>query len=338
MPTNKLASFRYRVIDKCLSNKYKKYTLDELLKTLSNELYEQFGIDKGVSRRTFFNDINVMRSPYPRGFNAPIICKNGYYQYEDPDFSITKSPFNEADLANLHEAFLLLQQFKGLPLLESLSSIIAKLKSEMAYYNLPTHQIILFDTNHDYTGLKWIDLLYSFIRNENVIKLKYKPFIEEKASVYKIHPYLLKEYNNRWFLLAWNEDENLIFNFALDRIKQVKKVKGKYNAAMRALIMHYFDHIIGVSVPRKHKIETIKLKVDAKFYPYLETKPLHHSQRLVESGEKEKIITLELIINTELELMLMKYFDRMEVISPNHLRKNILKMIKHGLNEWNKQS
>lgn len=334
MPTNKLASFRYRVIDKCLSNKYKKYTLEDLLSRMSQELQEQFGIDKGVSRRTFFNDINVMRSPYPRGFDAPIVCKNGYYMYEDPDFSIMHSPYNEDDLASLQEAVLLLEQFRGLSHLESLYGVLGKLKAEMASFNKPMWRPILLDTHTAYSGAKWIEPLYQSIRDEKCIQLVYKPFIEEKESTHTVHPYLLKEYNNRWFLLGLNQEEHQVFNYALDRIQLIKKSKGVYNKQYRDQLIHYFDHIIGVSLPRDGHVETIVLDVDVSLYPYLETKPLHASQRPVDTSGKIKRIELRLIPNAELEFWLMQYADRIEVIEPVSLRRTIKKRIETAHRKW----
>ena len=336
MPANKLASFRYRVIDKCLSNKYKKYTLDSLLSKISQELQDQFGIDKGVSRRTFFNDINIMRSPYPRGFDAPIVCKNGYYVYDDPDYSIMHSPYNEEDLASLEEAVSLLEQFKGLPQMESMYGVLGKLKAEMVSFSKPLIQPILLDTNNSYVGTKWIEPLYQFIREEKCIQLFYKPFIEEKEYTKLIHPYLLKEYNNRWFLLGWNQEDNSINNFALDRIVKVKKIKGNFNDDNRNKILDYFNNIIGVSLPRNSQVEKIILKVDDLFYPYLETKPLHNSQRLLYSREKKFIVELQLIPNAELEFWLMQYVDRIEVIQPLSLRKSIKKRIETANIKWSK--
>ncbi|MCX7744267.1 MAG: WYL domain-containing protein [Flavobacteriales bacterium] len=334
MPTNKLASFRYRVIDKCLRNKYRKYTLEDLLHVLSKELYEQFGIDKGVSRRTFFNDINVMRSPYPRGFDAPIVCKNGYYMYEDPEFSIMHSPYNEDDLAALQEAINLLEQFKGLLHLESLYGILGKLKAEMATYHFPASPVILFDKNDAYAGIRWIEPLHGFIRKEQCLKLTYKPFIEEKEIEHTVHPYLLKEYNNRWFLLGWNEEEKLIYNFALDRIQQIKKCKCSFYKKGKELLLHYFDHIIGVSFPRDGHIERIVLDVNEELYPYLETKPLHPSQRPLDTSGKIKRIELQIIPNAEFEFLLMKYADRLEVVEPINLRKSIKKRLEKALRRW----
>ena len=94
MATNKNASYRYRVIDNCLKNTARKWTLNDLIKTISEKLDEDLGIYKGVSKRTVQNDISIMRSMYPRGFDAPIVCKDGNYYWDDSN--ITESTFESA--------------------------------------------------------------------------------------------------------------------------------------------------------------------------------------------------------------------------------------------------
>ena len=89
MPVNRNALIRLRTIDKCLQNRYRKWTLDDLIDACSDALYEYEGIDKGVSRRTVQGDIQLMRSN-KLGYNAPIIVKEKkYYTYEDPNYTIT---------------------------------------------------------------------------------------------------------------------------------------------------------------------------------------------------------------------------------------------------------
>ena len=92
MPVNKNALLRYKTIDRCLRNKYRRWTLDGLVEACSDALYEMEGITRGVSVRTIQADIQMMRSD-KLGYNAPIeVYDNKYYRYEDPDYSITDSP------------------------------------------------------------------------------------------------------------------------------------------------------------------------------------------------------------------------------------------------------
>jgi predicted DNA-binding transcriptional regulator YafY len=322
MPATKLASFRYRVIDSCLSNRNRKWTMEDLINKVSEKLEEEFFIEKGVSKRTLQYDINVMRSAHPRGFDAPILCEQGYYSYEDPEFSIANSPFNADDLNDLQEAISVLKQFKGLPHMESMYGIVGKLESEMSTFNTSAKSPILFDTNDGYAGVQWIEPLFKAIKEEKCIQIKYQPFSLEAPMDFKVHPYLLKEYNNRWFMFGLNDAENLIYNFPLDRIQGVKNAKGKFNEQGKTQTLHYFDHIIGVTLPRDAKVELIQLEVDPELLPYVVTKPVHKSQKISE-GKKGSILELNLIINPELTFWIMQYADKITVVKPIALKKTI---------------
>lgn len=97
MPANLNALIRYKTIDRCLGRKYAHYTIEQLQDVCSEALGEFCGIYKRVSQRTIRDDIRVMRSDI-LGFNAPIICKEGYYRYADPGFSIFSASIKELTL------------------------------------------------------------------------------------------------------------------------------------------------------------------------------------------------------------------------------------------------
>lgn len=92
MPINKNALLRYKTIDRCLRNRYRRWTLDDLVEACSDALYEMEGITRGVSVRTVQADIQIMRSD-KLGYNAPIeVYDNKYYRYDDTEYSITETP------------------------------------------------------------------------------------------------------------------------------------------------------------------------------------------------------------------------------------------------------
>ena len=109
MPANKNALIRYKTIDNCLRNRYKRWTLDDLVEACSEALYDMAGIKKGVCARTVQLDIQIMRSD-KLGYYAPIeVYDRIYYRYADPDYSITKNPLSEEDCNLIQKAILLLK-------------------------------------------------------------------------------------------------------------------------------------------------------------------------------------------------------------------------------------
>ena len=112
MPANKNALIRYKTINNCLRNRYRRWTLDDLVDACCDALYDMEGITKGVCSRTVQMDIQIMRSD-KLGYNAPIeVYDRIYYRYADPDYSITEMPLSIEDCKLIKEAIILLEKKK----------------------------------------------------------------------------------------------------------------------------------------------------------------------------------------------------------------------------------
>ena len=112
MPANKHALIRYKTIDNGLRNRYRRWTLDDLVEACSDALYDMEGITKGVCARTVQMDIQIMRSD-KLGYNAPIeVYDRIYYRYADPDYSITEMPLSVEDYKLIKKAIIILEDKK----------------------------------------------------------------------------------------------------------------------------------------------------------------------------------------------------------------------------------
>lgn len=109
MPANKNALIRYRVIDQCLRNRFRRWTIDDLVDACSEALYDMEGIRKGISLRTVQADIQMMRSD-KLGYNAPIeVYDQKYYRYADQNYSIDKALLEEEDIRLIEKAIALIE-------------------------------------------------------------------------------------------------------------------------------------------------------------------------------------------------------------------------------------
>lgn len=132
MPANKNALIRYKTIDRCLRNRYRRWTLDDLVDACSDALYDMEGIVKGISMRTVQGDIQIMRSD-KLGYNAPIeVYDNKYYRYADPDYSITDIPLTEDGYESVVKAIQLIQSTCKDKELKELGDVLAKVKDTLA--------------------------------------------------------------------------------------------------------------------------------------------------------------------------------------------------------------
>lgn len=319
MPANRNALIRYKTIDTCLRNKFRKWTLEDLIDACSDALYEYEGIDKGISRRTVQMDIQMMRSE-KLGYNAPIAVYDGkYYKYEEEDYSITNTPLSEQDLKTMSEAVEVLRQFKGFSYFSEMGGIVSRLEDHVTSARQKTVPVIDFEKNESLKGLDFLDTIYHAIVNKRVLQIKYRSFKARSANTFLFYPYLLKEYRNRWFVFG-RRKENLI-NLALDRIQTIEVAAGeKFIDNDLFEPETFFNDVVGVTKNIGSQAETVRFWVDAPNVPYVETKPFHRSQKIVEErADGSKIFEIRVIINQELQREFFGYADTLQVLSPQPL-------------------
>jgi predicted DNA-binding transcriptional regulator YafY len=319
MPVNRNALIRYKTIDTCLRNKYRQWTLEDLIDACSDALYEYEGIDKGISKRTVQMDIQMMRSE-KLGYNAPIVVyDNKYYKYEDEDYSITNTPLSEQDLKTMSEAVEVLRQFKGFSYFSGMGDIVSRLEDHVTSAKQKTIPIIDFEKNESLKGLDYLDTIYHSIVNKQVLNLKYRSFKARSANTFLFYPYLLKEYRNRWFVFGRRKG-NLI-NLALDRIHNIE-IAEKEKFVENDLFdpQTFFENLVGVTKNVGMKAETVRFWVNKQNAPYVETKPFHKSQKVVEQNEDgSKIFEINVVINQELQREFFGYADTIKILSPQPL-------------------
>jgi len=319
MPVNRNALIRYKTIDTCLRNIYRQWTLDDLIDACSDALYEYEGIDKGISKRTIQMDIQMMRSE-KLGYNAPIVVyDNKYYKYEDEDYSITNTPLSEQDLKTMSEAVEVLRQFKGFSYFSGMGDIVSRLEDHVTSAKQKTIPVIDFEKNESLKGLDYLDTIYHAVVNKQVLNMKYRSFKARSANTFLFYPYLLKEYRNRWFVFGRRKG-NLI-NLALDRIHNIEiaeKEKFIENDLFDPQI--FFDDLVGVTKNVGMKAETVRFWVDKQNAPYVQTKPFHKSQKVIEEHEDgSKVFEINVVINQELQREFFGYANTIKILSPQSL-------------------
>lgn len=315
MPLNKNALIRYKRIDQCLSNHYRLWTLQDLVEECADALYEYEGIRRGVSVRTVQSDIQMMRSD-KLGYEAPIeVYNHKYYRYSDPNYSITKLPISQNDIKTMREAVDLLRQFDEFDHFTEMSDVVSRLQDKLAIAG-GRKSIVDFERNSNLRGLKFLNPLYNYISNRIVVTVKYKTFTSVTARNYTVHPHLLKEYRNRWFLFATDNNKGYIMTLALDRIEKIdEEVHVPYRDNHQFNTQEYFKNLIGVT--KTQKVELIKFKVEKEQVGYVMTKPIHSSQVMKEMCEDGAAV-FEVFIepNYEFYNLMMGWCDTVKILSP----------------------
>ena len=224
----------------------------------------------------------------------------------------------------------MLASFRGMPQFDWMTDIIRKLKKK---YRISETQrnFLSFDSNVDLRGIDRFKELFNYILNEQPIRINYEPFGKIPFEA-EIHPYFLKQYNNRWFILGYNPEYKDISVFALDRIKKVESLNVDF--IQDTLIEDPFDYffdVIGTTIPNHGEIEKVILKFSPKRYQYVSAKPIHHTQK---SNDINLTITIEVIPNKELEAIILGFGKDVEVLEPEHLRQEIIEIMKESCTKY----
>jgi predicted DNA-binding transcriptional regulator YafY len=335
MSQNKNALIRYKTIDKCLQNKYRQWTLEDLIEACSEALFEYEGRENPISKRTIQMDIQLMRSE-KLGYNAPIVVYDKkYYKYEDDEFSITDIPLTETDMNVLTETVSMLKQFKDFSLFNDVSDILQRLEDKIYAEKSHTKPVIYLDKNDNLKGLHYLDEIYQAIIKKVTLVITYKSFKSIEESKFHFHPFILKEFNNRWFLIGKRKDSAPVSNLALDRIIAID-----YDFNLPYLeedfdAESFYKNIIGVTVNSGLQPRRIELWVNPENAPYVLTKPLHQSQRLIQENEdKSVIVHLFISPNYEMERLLLGFGDGIEILRPENLRNRMKKILQKALNRY----
>ncbi|MBL0330108.1 MAG: WYL domain-containing protein [Bacteroidetes bacterium] len=335
MPINKLALIRYKTIDNCLQNRFRKWTLEDLMEAVSDALYEYEGMTKGISKRTIQLDLQNMRSE-KLGYNAPIIVTDKkYYSYDESNYSITNTPLSKQDLGTLNEVLDVLKQFKGFGYFQELTGMVTKLEDKIYKQKHKGRSYIDFEKNELLKGLEFIDPLHKAIISKTALQLSYQSFKAEKPNDMIFFPYLLKEYRNRWFVLGANKKSRGIINLALDRIVELKELRSeKYHENKLIDIATYYNDTIGVTKAIGQKPQTIVIRIDKANAPYVKTKPLHTSQTILKEDSEGMIFSITVVWNFELERELLGFGEQIEVLAPKRLVGTIQSRLKNSLKKY----
>lgn len=338
MAINKLALIRYKIIDDCLRNKLRKWTLEDLIYTVSDKLYEQEGVENGVSKRTIQGDIQIMRSD-KLGYNAPIeILERKYYYYADEEYSITKAPMAEADMNRLKEAIELLKQFNAFQYLEDMSEMVARLEDRFYSSVGRTINYIQLEGNAQLKGLHFITPLYQSIRKQRALLITYQSFKARQPATAIYYPYLLKEYRNRWFLICRSKQANHLLNLALDRIIAVAEpINEPFEEYSGVDWNRHYSDLIGVTKNHNDRAHKVIIHINKAHAPYVLTKPLHQSQQLLEENEAGILIRIDVVMNFELERELLSFGETIKVLAPRLLAGRIAKRLSQASKLYERQ-
>ena len=369
MPSNKNAVIRYMYLDQMLSDRYHKYTCEELFKKVNERLefagYPTIGGDKSdydrylkSGKRVIQLDIQALQdSPFnmeidssEKLFGSPV------YRYADQTQSLFSKQLSDEEKRLLQEVLNTLGQFAGLDSFEWLHDLQEKLNDRKAFGrnefdkdDTNARKIISFSSNDYLEGKDFLGTLFAYIANKKVVDVDYAPFGEDIRTI-RLYPYLLKQYNDRWYLigtpLATEEfpyRNDFYVNLPLDRMDAVHPVEGEHYVDCDDSFEERYEDIIGITYIESEPLTQITLAIKDSYTGYVDTKPLHGSQMKFSDDEQAMLhkkyrafsgytfYGLELKPNREFYNLIFRNGDNILLVSPKNIREKMVEELDNSL-------
>jgi len=192
---------------------------------------------------------------------------------------------------------------------------------------------ILFDTGGGLKGIENLKPLLKAIKDNRKISFNHFNFHTNKTRKYSLKPYLLKEYQNRWYVVGLIGNLKEFRTFGIDRIENLEvkaeifKIDGKLNPS------EMFEKIIGL-VYTAHTLQEVILSFTPTQGKYIKTLPLHTSQKILIDNDSELRISITVIPNYELTQLILKHGDTVKVIEPGWLVDEIKENLRRTLEKY----
>jgi len=272
---------------------------------IANKLESKSNYDTNflISKRTFQRDIKEIDSL----FGIEIVCDrstNTYYIREN---------FSDEGKIRLLEAI-------------EITSLIKSSNETIG---------IVFLEKRKANGTEYFSEILCAIKEKYAIEISYQNFLNNGGSnsIRIVFPVAIKESKNRWYLLAKDSKDDVVKSFSLDRISKLKPRDKMFFSPIDFDVEKEYQHVFGI-LKASNEIENVLISCTESQYRYLETLPLHPTQKL-ESQEKEKfIISLNIIPTYDFIMEILAMGKEVKVLKPKWLVADVKKKIIENLDQY----
>ncbi|MBI1183435.1 WYL domain-containing protein [bacterium] len=344
MGAAKRSLMRYRLIDEILTRKSKPYpSLVEIIDYVNDQLLGLFD-DVMVSRRTIQNDLRDMRESAELGFYAPIeyhSARKGYY-YSEPDYSINKLPLKNEERQVIEFVANMLARYENIPMFSNFKHITQKIFDSLNIHSAIENDQLLtaaiqFDSTPAAKGNQWLATASEAIRHYRKLQIAYSPFGSNQVNTRIFHPYILKEFRGRWYLIGVSENAGEVRTYALDRIEEMELLDVHYPLEESFDRQKYFEYSFGIYNLSHEEPEEVLLQFELQQGYYILSRPIHPTQELVSQGDNEIIVRLKLYISEDFIMEILSFGDRVEVQKPDSLRTEVVQRLMQAQKKYLKK-
>lgn len=326
MPKNFSALRRFEIIDETIRRGYYPDKDDFI-----DAIYEEMDIE--VSERTIQGDLKNMKSD--PSIDAPIAYSRQHkgYFYTDENYVLKRTPLTSEDMAALYfVANVYLDRMRDLPIirqsLHTIDKVVDAVRISQSAGESST-SYIQFESASHHTGTENLVMLAKAREAHKSVRFQYRKFGTEEVKVHTGSPQLLKEFNNRWYVVLYLEGKSFATTFGLERMQEVEILDDPPFRFLPGFDAEaYFKYSFGVFVTDEEPQEIV-----LSFTPfqgeYVKTQPLHTSQVTLEDNEKEFRVKISVYPTVEVINRVLSFGDEVTVLSPpSFVRKIVDKVAK----------
>ncbi|QED37600.1 WYL domain-containing protein [Antarcticibacterium arcticum] len=180
-------------------------------------------------------------------------------------------------------------------------------------------------------GTEHMHGLLHAIRNRLEVSFNYSKFVDGSVTKRTVHPVAIKEARNRWYLLARDASGDVVKNFGLDRMAGLEIGSKKFREIKDFDPSKEYKYTFGIINGTGERPERIILSFTPKEGRYINSLPLHHSQKEILKNKAEHIFEYELVPTYDFKMEILSFGDTVKVLEPESLRKDIAKQLEKAL-------
>ena len=174
------------------------------------------------------------------------------------------------------------------------------------------------------SGQRFLTTIIEAMRDGLTVMLTYQSFSRNEPSTFEVHPYCVKVFKQRWYLVAYSPWYDAMRIYALDRVFEVETTETAFKLPKNFDAKEYFADSFGIIVDENYKVEPVEVKVMGNQREYIRTLPLHQSQQEIETAEEYSVFAFHLRPTFDFQQELRRYGSAVEVLSPQWLREEFV--------------
>jgi predicted DNA-binding transcriptional regulator YafY len=174
------------------------------------------------------------------------------------------------------------------------------------------------------------------IKNHLQISFTYQKYWEDEETERKAEPYALKEFKNRWYIVARDLRDSKVKSFALDRLSELVITKRSFQSQQDFNVNEHYRYCFGIISPNQPEPEEVILSFDPFQGKYIKSLPLHETQEILADNEKELLIKLKLFITHDFFMELLSHGENVKVIQPESLKDELKSSYQKALSQYAK--